>query len=303
MLQVYTLRELWVADPAGAALRPLSAASGLVQLGRRLFVIADDENQLGCFDLEDGAPGRLVRLFDGELPQLHDARKAAKPDCEALLRLPAFAGHPDGALLALGSGSRCSRQRAAWMALHADGDVHGPAQVVDLAPLFEPLRAQIADLNIEGAFLLADQFCLLQRGNGAAGVNALIGWHAAEVLGWLGQGGPVPALRSIRRFKLGAIDGVPLSFTDGVALPDGRWLFSAAAEDTRDTCADARCLGSAIGIVSTDGTVELLQRLALKAKVEGVAASVVDGRVELLMVTDGDDRGRAAMLLGASWGS
>ncbi len=46
----------------------LSAASALVRVAERLFVVADDELHLGLFDLGDPAPGRLVRLFEGSLP-------------------------------------------------------------------------------------------------------------------------------------------------------------------------------------------------------------------------------------------
>jgi hypothetical protein len=55
-----------------------------------VFVVADDENHLGGFDLSDPNPGRLLPLFDEGLPPGHAARKAAKPDCEALVQLPAF---------------------------------------------------------------------------------------------------------------------------------------------------------------------------------------------------------------------
>ncbi len=114
MLETRIVRELVVDEAAGSAEQAhLSAASGLVKLGNRLFVVADDENHLAMFDLSNREPSRLVPIFDGRLPLRHKARKAAKPDCEALLVLPAFAGYPHGALMAMGSGSRPSRQRGA----------------------------------------------------------------------------------------------------------------------------------------------------------------------------------------------
>lgn len=301
MLEVQARRELFVTGPAGGPPRPFSAASGLVQAGGHLYVVADDENHLGCFDHMHHGPGRLLRLFDGELPLPHAARKAVKADCEALLALPAFAGYACGALLAMGSGSRPSRQRAALLELDGSGMVCGPWRAVDLAPLFDPLHAQMADLNIEGAFIAGGRLFMLQRGNGRAGINALIEWNWADVQGWLCATRTAPRPRSVLRFELGDIDGVPLSFTDGAALPDGRWLFSAAAEDTRDTYTDGRCAGSAVGIVDAGGHIQALHRLRLKTKVEGVAVSVVGSSLQLLMVTDGDDRSRPALLLGACW--
>jgi hypothetical protein len=84
-----------------------------------------------------------------------------------------------------------------------------------------------------------------------------------------------------------------------VALPNGRWLFCAAAEDTSDSYADGRCLGSAVGVVDANGTVQRLDRLDAVCKVEGIA--LADGasvsRVSLLLVSDADDRRVPAQLL------
>ncbi|KQV92236.1 hypothetical protein ASC91_06480 [Pelomonas sp. Root1237] len=49
MLEVAVVRTLSV--ETDAALGHLSAASGLVQVGQRLFVVADDEHMLALFDL------------------------------------------------------------------------------------------------------------------------------------------------------------------------------------------------------------------------------------------------------------
>lgn len=301
MLEVHILRELFVTTtPASGDPHRLSAASGLVRIGTRAFVVADDENHLGMFDLSDPHPGQLLPLFDGDLPPDPAARKAAKPDCEALLHLPAFGGYPCGALMALGSGSRPSRQRAALVAFDAAGQLHGPAQVIDLGPLLAPLHDTFADLNIEGAFISSDMLCLLQRGNGRAGINACIELPWADLQTWLASDGPAPRPAWIRRFDLGALGGVPLSFTDGAALPDGGWLFSAAAEDSPDTYNDGACAGSVLGIVNPDGTIRRLEPLSLAGKVEGVAASPSGDRLDVWMVTDADDRSRPALLLAAS---
>lgn len=148
----------------------LSAASALVRVGLRLFVVADDELHLGVFSLADECPGQLLRLFDGELPVEKKARKAAKPDLEALALLPALSGYAKGALLALGSGSTELRQRGVLLGL----EERSRPRVVDLAPLYRPLREHFRDLNIEGAFLLGDASVLLQRGNQGQAANAVV---------------------------------------------------------------------------------------------------------------------------------
>jgi hypothetical protein len=93
---------------------------------------------------------------------------------------------------------------------------------------------------------------------------------------------------------LGELDGVTLGFTDGAALDDGRWLFSAVAENTTDSYNDGACLGTVIGLVERDGRVRRLAQLDGQWKVEGIALAADGG---LLLVTDADDPQVAASLL------
>jgi len=266
---------------------PLSAASGLVRIDDALHVVADDELHLAIFDLQGGA-GRLLRLQGGELPHEAKARKAAKPDFEALI------AWPDGRLLALGSGSRPNRERGVWF----DPSGAVPPQGVDLAPLYASLRLEFGDLNIEGGFVIGDELRLLQRGNTQRAVNACAVFELAAFAA-CAHGGAAPALRRVQRYELGLRDGVPLGFTDGAALPDGCWLFSAAAEDTTDAYRDGACAGSAIGLVDADGVLCLQVPLAGAWKVEGLHAQPQDDGIALLMVTDADDPARPASLLSA----
>lgn len=304
MLQARTVRTLTLdtAAAAGAGPAHLSAASGLVRLGSRVAVVADDELHLALFDPSGHDPGRSIRLFDGELPAEHRARKAAKPDCEALLVLPPFGVWAHGALMAMGSGSGPARHRGALLALDAAGGLHGPARPIDLGGLLGPLREHLVDLNIEGAFVNGDVLTLLQRGNSASGINARIDYAWADMQRWLVEAGAAPAPASITRHDLGTLDGIPLSFTDGAALPDGGWLFSAAAEDTTDPTLDGRCAGSVVGHVDARGELRACERLESVVKVEGLAATPAGEAVELLMVTDGDDRSQPALLLASTWG-
>ena len=292
--------NLSAAPPLLAGGAHLSAASGLVQVGQRLYVVADDELALGRFDRHGDAPGTLITLFDGTLPTTHGARKAAKPDLEALAVLPARPEQPFGALLALGSGSRSNRQRAALLALNEHGEIDEPPRSVDLTPLYEPLRAVFDDLNIEGAFVAGHALCLLQRGNARAGVNACIRFELEAFTAWLQGRAPAPAARAVTRFELGDIDGVPLGFSDGTALPDGGWLFSAAAEDMLDPYLDGRCAGSVVGVVDAAGRLRRIERLRGTHKVEGICASAEGLALKLLMVTDADDRQSPALLLSAT---
>lgn len=298
MLSLKKIRELTVAAPSTPG-RPLyvSAASGLVAAGTFLYVVADDEHHLGVFSASGDEPGSLLRIFDGDLPEKKKPRKRLKPDLEALVQLPAFATAKFGALFAIGSGSRQNRQSGVLLALDARGAIAAAPRVIDLSALFAPLEAHVGDLNIEGAVIVKDRFILLQRGNKGGALNALITLNLYSVLAALSATNAIAALPfDVRTYELGSIKDVPLSFTDGCALPDGRIVFAAVAEDTADSYTDGPCAGAAVGLLAAEGHVERLEELRPSAKVEGVSAHLDKDRIRLLLVTDADDVDVAAVL-------
>ena len=85
------LRDLAVDTPLPCGHAFLSAASGMVVCGSALYVVADDAQCLGVFDLGGAGPGRLIPLIAGDLPRDAAARKKLKPDFEILLALPCAA--------------------------------------------------------------------------------------------------------------------------------------------------------------------------------------------------------------------
>lgn len=291
------LRELLVdpgRHPRGQG--HLSAASGLALVGGRLYLAADDEHHLGWIDLGSDAPVQLLRVVAGDLP--HDAaqRKQRKRDFEAVCLLPAHAGHPHGALLVLGSGSRPQRQHVLRVPLDAAGLVCGAVEAREIGELLQPMRQHFDDLNIEGAFVQAQALCLLQRGHLADPRSACIRLPLPHFLAWMdGDNSALPEPQAIEEHLLGRVDGVPLTFTDAAALPDGGWLFSAVAERTADSYADGACVGSAVGCIDRDGRLAWLEPLEGAPKVEGLA---LDGP-RLLLATDSDDPSRPSLLLEA----
>ncbi len=297
MLVAHHLRLLTVdpqAHPRGE--RHVSAASGLVCAGGRAYVVCDDEHHLAVFR-DDETPGELHRVLAGELPRPKGARKRLKADLETLLLLPPFGHHSAAALLALGSGSRPNRNTGVLIPLNAAGEPSSDVRRFDLTPLYAPLIAELGEINIEGAMVVGDELLLLNRGVAGRSDNAVARYSLSDWLGVIEGRGLAVKPPLIRRYDLGAIAGVPLGFTDGAALPDGAWVFSAVAEDTADSYADGHCSGSAVGVVTAGGDIRTIHRLVPPAKVEGIAVRADKDGVAICMVTDADDPARASSML------
>ena len=261
----------------------VSAASGLVLRDGLFHVVADDENALFVFGPEGAT--RRVALLRGDLPLEHAIRKAHKPDFEILVDLP---GH---GLLAMGSGSRSTRERAVLV------DRRERIAEIDTSPLCATLRGTFAKLNLEGAALVGDEFVLLQRGNRGDGRNALVFIAMEDVHDALASKRLAVTRRPrIVDLELGAQGEVPWSCTDLTRIGDGDLLACAVLEDTCDAYQDGPCLGSALVRLSPDGALRWHRRLDTEGKVEGVAVEG-DG---VWLVTDADDRAIPARLLRAS---
>lgn len=102
---------------------------------------------------------------------------------------------------------------------------------------------------------------------------------------------------STQTFDLGRINGIPLCFTDAAVLSGGEIVFSAVAEDTDDTYNDGRCAGSVLGLLGVDGTLRWIRKLTHPFKVEGLDVRRDGEDLQILMVTDADDRRTPAKLL------
>ncbi|MEO6080088.1 MAG: hypothetical protein ABIQ86_09960 [Steroidobacteraceae bacterium] len=294
------IRKLDLAAGTGPGRSPwLSAASGLVRTADEFCVVADDELHLGRFTLDLQRPGRLLRLFPGALPAGMKKRKKRKPDVEVLLRLPASAGIPYGALLALGSGSGVHRRRGALLALSAGGRVVGRARGIDAEQLFTRLSRSFADLNLEGGWVAGNRLHLLQRGNKGNSRNALLQWELKPLLRCLLRERSLPDSEpvEVREFDLGDIHGVPLCFTDASPLLQGGSLFSATAENAANSYVDGPCLGSAIGRMDARLRIRWIRPVHRQCKVEGIDVQQEGARLRAWLVTDADDPRVPASLL------
>ena len=261
----------------------VSAASGLVVRAESFHVVADDENALYVFG-RDGDT-RCIELLPGELPDKKSARKKQKADFEILVDLP------DHGLLAMGSGSRATRERAVLV------DRGDRTTVIDTSRLCGCLRETFADLNLEGAALVGDEFVLLQRGNRSDTRSALIFIAVSDLQQALvTQQFEVTRTPRMVDLDLGMRNDIPWSCTDLTVLADGDLLASAVLENTDDAYQDGPCLGSALVRLAPDGALRWQRNLDTLSKVEGVA---VDGDV-VWLVSDADDRAVPSQLRRAS---
>lgn len=321
MTSIATIGDEWVArlgppsplrfagaDEARDLPGHVRAGSGLRRWGERLVVVQDDVNALALLDERAGTVTPLVlpRGADGRR-QFSERRgnKAAKMDLEACVVLP------DGRLLAIGSGSTPARDHLVVV------DTDHEVRVVDAAPLFEHLRSRRdfagSELNLEGAVVLRGSLRLFQRGNGAvvdghAATNAVGDLDLDNFLAWLDRGHAPPCLVSVTRVELGQVRGVPFGFTDATALPDGRIVFLAGAEDSPDTYRDGDVLGARVGLLD-GGRITLAQIVdaagrPTSLKLEGVdfVTFTSSGGIELIVVADLDDPDEPAVMASLHWG-
>jgi hypothetical protein len=290
VIKLEKIRDLDIDAGTRSSATYLSAASGLVGVGATLYVVADDDLHLAAFPVHGSAPGRLIRLFDGALPDENVDRKRVKPDLEALVHLPPCQEFMFGALLAIGSGSRANRKRGALLCFDNSGAVATPAKSVDLTFILDPLAAAFSQLNIEGAVVAGRELRLFQRGNTRLNDNAVIRYPLSSVMDGIVNGRIEPlGPAAIERFDLGAIRGTSFSFTDAAVLPTGDMIFSAVAENTEDAYLDGPCLGAGIGMIDDLGDLISFDRFEYPHKVEGVHVRQAGDVLELLLVTDADN--------------
>jgi len=303
------------ADPALDRPAHVRSASGLVRAGGRVAVIQDDANFVALADPATGQ-ARAITLPAGEggLRQFDDLRgnKRYKLDLESCV----IVDDGEGTLIAFGSGSTPLREKIVTVRGVASASAH--VRVVDASALYTALRAETgfsgSELNVEGAALAGGVLRLFNRGNGAPHgrlqpVNATCDVDLAAFLAFLADPAtaPPPPLRDVVRYDLGAIDGLPLTFTDAEER-GGALLYAAAAEASPDATRDGPVAGCAIGIIH-DGQaryamVEESRGGRYAGKIEGILPHP-DDPARLHAVIDRDDPGAASELLevvlGGEW--
>ena len=277
----------------------VSSASGVVRRGVFAYVIGDDELDLAVFDLSGQEPGTLRQALEGELAGDAATRAEQKPDLEALTTVPPFDDSPFGGLLGLGSGSSERRDRGFFWPLHADGSLRDEPRQLDLAPLYGVLRAELGEINVEGASVFGDRLWVFNRGNEGKAPNAV----AEIALPDLGESlrGDLAIdpeeLSELRAYELGDLDGVPLCFSDATSISEQLVVFTASAEADDP---EGGIMGSVVGTIDADGIVQRLRTIDREWKVEGVDAKIDTGVVDFVFVCDQDEPQTPSPLLTAT---
>jgi hypothetical protein len=275
---------------------PVSAASGIAPLGDHGWLIAQDDATFAAWRrAESVTPVRVLPPVEG-LDRFSEAAgtKKFKPDLE--VACPVEVDGAPGVVL-LGSGSTPRRMRGVVVRLEDGQPTVRPA---DLTAMYERVAQHLGlapdHLNLEGASRHGDVVRWFNRGNLAVGVPSAsvdvpLGALVAAVLGRRDPAA-VP-FADVRMYELGEVAGVGLAVTDAVALPDGRLLLSAAAEDTPNAVDDGPVVATALALVD-DTTVLAVAPVpeigGQVQKIEGLALRQVRGdEVHLLAVVDVDD--------------
>jgi hypothetical protein len=266
---------------------PVRAASAVAPFGDGWLVVQDDATHAAWLRPAGVAPVRVVPPVAGhEVFSSTAGTKHLKPDFEAAFPIG------DGVLL-LGSGSTAARMRASHVT-PSGFRVHALPEVY--AAVAAALGLPLDRLNLEGACPVDGRVRWFQRGNSAAGVPSASVDLPVTAL----TGGPAE-VAAVRHYDLGTIGGVALAVTDAVALPDGRVLVSAAAEDTPNAVDDGPVVGAALALLDGARVVDVAPLPGPDSgahKVEGLAVRSVTGDgVRVLAVVDADDTEAASLRL------
>lgn len=301
MLKLRKVRELNLVGTLPSRPNYVYSASGLVKLGQEFVVIADDELHVAIFPDHPTKTGRWMQLFPGELSDVYKKRKKEKPDLEAITVLPPYDLSPGGALLVVPSMSRPNRIRGALIASNAN-ELHEPIPI-DFSEIHKELSSKIQELNIEGVIASDQMVRLFHRGSQGNGKSAIIDFEASQFLRDLHdtRAPKAKSLQSIREYDLGKLNGVDLAFTDACKLSDGRIVFLASAESSKNAYDDGLSAGSAIGILNKEAEVVRIECIDGLLKLEGISAKESAGQLDLRFVSDSDDEHVPAALFAATW--
>ena len=262
-----------------------------------MFVIQDDVDYIAVIDgAGEGGGGvagfRLKSPTGGHLGR-GQGKAGGELQLEAILAARDWRGE---FLLAFGSGSSAAHRCIARVRI-GGGDTD--LSVFETRKFYQALEEldEFAGttLNIEGVALVPrgmggrDGVRLFHRANGkprgdGARLSATCDVRLDALLAYLDRCKRDPSATvgfdpsNVRRYDLDQVDGVPFTFTDAAALPDGKVVYVAAAEQSEDAGIAGPCFGTSLGVIDLDGSARyttIVERdgSPTKRKAEGLAVT------------------------------
>lgn len=283
----------------------IPSASGLEIIADQVYIVGDDSPFLYVLDVNSLTLTHTIPLFDSKDFSSGRIPKALKPDLECLTTLEIDGEHY---LLALGSGSAPTRDKAYTIKVPANGSDAAEVREYSLEPLYSTLRRhnEILNgdlLNVEAAAATAQGDLFLWQRAALNGANVVLQFKTSEFMQSLpGPGTQLPAFVSTP-FNLPDINGLSARFSGAFAYQQ-MLFFTASVENTADAIQDGEVLGSFVGYIPVPareyGSTNLPIQTALiretdgrvyKGKVESIAIQKKEGqnRYRGLAITDNDD--------------
>lgn len=272
------------------------AASSVAHFAEYIAIVQDDANFLALIE-DDYRHVQSIPLPAGPGGNRVFGRKrenaSDKLDLEGCVSVPGTNGER---LLSMGSGSDKSREWILMVELDNDDNDDHDVNLIEANKFYTYLRSvkefSGSGLNVEGViFDDKDTLMLFNRGNskpkdGLKPVDATAELSWPKLKSHIERPDEVdpPQLTNIKTYNLGELDGIRLTFSDGMHLGK-HILYSASAEAPDDYIA-----GSSIGIIKENTTrwTEVIDEdgTAFEGKIEGLIIDKTDRQTIHFVIDD-----------------
>ncbi len=242
----------------------LSAASGLVLITNKLYLIADNSTYLYQYNIDTKKIIKHPLKKDAE----DNIPKKKKKDFETIYL-------KDNKLYILGSGSKEEREKLKIFDLSTQNVKTN--DLTDLYTQFKKTENLTSDeLNIEGCVYYQKKYYYFQRGNAGQNKNGIfIVDNNAKI--------------SYKAIQLPKIKDVELTFTDATVVDDSIY-FLAAAEGSDSTYSDGEIFGTWLGKLNFETfELKMIQEISKTQKFEGITLyKNYKSTIQFLLCEDAD---------------
>lgn len=281
------LRELALpaADPSTSPGPLISGVSGAIRGGNSIYFVSDSQATLFKLNPEtfsiDGTKLGTAAVGVSVI-------KSEKADLESLAFFPPENWPPNGALVAFPSASTKARETAYVVELGKLGELANP-RAVSISALASLFRNSVIGLNLEGLVVNGAEVIILQRGNEKKSTNGIFRLGTAAFVKGLKSDDwkDALAIQKFEPFKIGKLQKVKLTLTDGAQTPLGL-VALAAAEAIDSSYEDGEIRGSVL-IRIENGVPVPWVKFAPAAKLEAIIFEREDEENFYFLVFDDPD--------------